>query len=82
MILLLFMLNFLSIGRADILAGCERLNDLDEYSSFKLRRVRALCDALQISQSTIEHDEIESIPNFDLNQIDTGIIFVRLTERK
>lgn len=75
MILLLFTLSLLSSGRTEILARCQELDDagdLDEHSLFKLRRVRALCDILQSSRSTIEQEDVESIPNFDLNQIDTG----------
>ena len=71
MILLLFTLSLLSSGRAEVLARCQGL-DGDEQSVFKLRRVRALCDILQASRSTIEQEDVESIPNFDLNQIDTG----------
>ena len=41
-------------------------------SEVKLRRVRALCDAIQASRGISDHDDLDAIPDFDLNLIETG----------
>lgn len=74
-LVLVFTWNCLSNVKADIPGICRILDnpgDLNEHSSVKLRRVRALCDIVQSSRNIVEHEDIDSMPNFDFNQIDSG----------
>jgi hypothetical protein len=53
------------------------LKDVQGYedgSSLKLRRVRALCDGLQSFRAKANEEDSDLIPDFDLNQIDSGNI--------
>ena len=57
---------------------CRSLNELegaghvDHDSEVKSRRVRALCDAIQASRGKSDQDDLDAIPDFDLNLIETG----------
>jgi len=67
-ILIIIILNFLLIINAQTISMCDTLNDTegnDENSLLKLRRVRALCDAISNKEDL----------DFDLTQIDPGIIY-------
>jgi len=77
-VLIILILNFFSIINTQHLPLCESLNDIEgnedvqKNSEIKSRRVRALCDAIYSSQPISEHDELDSIPDFDLTQIASG----------
>ncbi len=76
-ILVLLNLSFLSIIKTEIIPICETLKDVQGYedgSSLKLRRVRALCDGLQSFRAKVNEEDSDLIPDFDLNQIDSGNI--------
>jgi hypothetical protein len=76
-ILVLFNLSFLSIVKTDIVPVCETLKDVqndEDGSAIKLRRVRALCDGIEASKKIVDQENLESIPDFNLNQIDSGKI--------
>ncbi len=77
-VLIILILNFFSIINMQHLPLCESLNDIEgnedvqKNSEIKSRRVRALCDAIYSSRPISEHDELDSIPDFDLTQIASG----------
>ncbi len=51
------------------------MKDNEDNSLVKIRRVRAICDVLQSSRGLKDQDDSDSIPDFDLNQIDSGNIY-------
>jgi hypothetical protein len=72
-ILLIVIFNFLSIINTQHLPLCDSFDEIDENNSeVKLRRVRALCDAVYSSRIMSNQDELDSIPDFDLTQINSG----------
>ena len=78
LIIILVILNFCWIINAQHLPLCESLNDLQgnetekNNSEGKSRRIRALCEAIYSSRAVSDRDELDSIPDFDLTQIDSG----------
>ena len=74
-ILVLCNLSFLSIVKTEIVPVCGTLKDVqgdEDGQSMKLRRLRALCDGIEASKGIVEQEDPEVIPDFDLNQIDSG----------
>ncbi len=77
-ILIIIILNIFSIINTQHLPLCESLNDIEgnendeHHSEIKLRRIRALCDAIYSSQGVSDHDELDLIPDFDLTQMTSG----------
>jgi hypothetical protein len=72
-----FNLNFLSITNTKTISVCDTLDDIkgnenDENNLSKLRRIRALCDAIHSSQVISDKKDLDYIPNFDLTQIESG----------
>jgi hypothetical protein len=67
-------LNFLLIINTQTISLCKLLNDIkgNENDSLKVRRIRALCDAIQSTEAISNNEESDSIPDFDLTQIDSG----------
>lgn len=63
---------------AQQIALCESLNDVDahqndpEFSEVKIRRVRAICDAIYSSQLKPDENDLKSFPEFDMTQIQSG----------
>lgn len=57
---------------------CDSLNELEgndqnaSNSEVKIRRVRALCDAIYASRSEPVKNELDAIPDFDLTQLHSG----------
>jgi uncharacterized membrane protein YgcG len=74
-ILILLHLSFLSIIKTEIIPICETLKDIQGDSSVKLRRASALCDDLEASRGIADQEDSDLIPDFDLNQIDSGNIY-------
>ena len=74
--LIVIVWNFFSIINSQHLPLCESLNDIqgneESHSDVKSRRVRALCDAIYSSRTRTEQNELDSIPDFDLEKINSG----------
>jgi hypothetical protein len=70
-----FNLNFLSIINTQSTSVCDTLDDIEgneNNSLLKLRRIRALCDAIHSSQVISDKEDLDTIPDFDLTQIESG----------
>ncbi|UJR33713.1 hypothetical protein I4U23_021142 [Adineta vaga] len=71
-------LNFGLIITTQYVPLCEVLNDIDNNDhnqvneEIKSRRVRALCDAIYSSRDQMNNDDLDKIPDFDLNRISSG----------
>jgi hypothetical protein len=72
-IIVFFNLNFLLLINTQSISMCDTLNE--DNSSLKLRRIRALCDAIQSSRGISDKEDLDLIPDFDLTQIDTGNLY-------
>jgi hypothetical protein len=74
--LIVIVWNFFLIINSQHLPLCESLNDIQgnekNSSEVKSRRIRALCDAIYSSRTVADHNELDSIPDFDLTQINSG----------
>ena len=57
---------------------CDLLNESEgndhdpRNSEVKVRRVRALCDAIHASRDQPAENELDAIPDFDLAQLQSG----------
>ncbi len=77
-ILVIVILNIIPIIKTQHLPFCDNLNEIEgnennkANSEIKIRRIRALCDAIYPSKITSEHDDGNSVPDFDLTKIDSG----------
>lgn len=71
-LVLVFTWNCLSFVKAEIPIVCQTLDNPEDANERSLQRVRALCEIAQASRKTIEWDETDFLPNFDLNQIESG----------
>lgn len=77
-LILTFSLHILSVVHAQHVPLCDVLNDIEshlnetEYSESKSRRVRAICDAIRPPQTKVPESDLNSIPDFDLAQIQSG----------
>ncbi|CAF1485529.1 unnamed protein product [Adineta steineri] len=75
LIIIIIIFTFVSIINTQNLPLCESLNDIDDNnnknSEIKSRRVRAICDAISSSRVSSDNDEFESIPDFDLTQMNS-----------
>jgi hypothetical protein len=74
----LISLNFTFKINGQYLPLCDSLNELEgndhdaSNSEVKIRRVRALCDAIYASRDEPEKNELDAIPDFDLTQLHSG----------
>jgi hypothetical protein len=75
-ILSIIILNFSLRINTQHLPLCESLknniedNEINKNNlDIKLRRIRAICDAVYSSQANSKNDELDLIPDFDLTKI-------------
>ncbi|CAF0780943.1 unnamed protein product [Rotaria sp. Silwood1] len=74
---IIIVLTFVSIINTQHLPLCDSLNEIKnnenntDHNEIKIRRVRALCDAIYPSRTMSNHNELDLIPDFDLARIDS-----------
>ena len=65
-------INAQQIPLCESLIASDTQQNEAEYTEVKIRRVRAICDAIYSSQSKVEENDLNSIPEFDMKQIESG----------
>lgn len=75
---ILLILGFVFIINTQYVPLCESLNEVENndqeqtIEESKSRRVRALCDAIYSTRDQIDNEELDTIPDFDVNRMNSG----------
>ena len=60
------------MGKCGILSEQNNNGNKSKSVELKLERLRALCNAIQWSQSNLNNENLDSLPDFDMTRINTG----------